>query len=168
MKGIGRTVKRRRREAKTDYHARLRLIKGTQARVVVRKTNRYIIAELVTSDIAQDKVIAGVSSKDLLAQGWPTSLAGSLKSIPAAYLTGLLLAQKASEKQGVLDIGMQRNVKKGRLYAVVAGLVAGGFSIAHNPEIIPDEKRLVENTRTREIFMKLKEKLAHGRTRNKE
>lgn len=166
MKGIGRTIKRRRLESKTDYLARKQLLHSDKPRVVIRKTNRYIIVQVVRSSLAQDIVLTGVSSADLLDQGWPASLAGSLKSLPAAYLTGLLLAHKAqgSVKEAILDIGMQRNARAGRLYAVLAGLVAGGLTIPHAKESLPDEKRLSAHPRTREAFIKLKEKLeTHGR-----
>ncbi len=170
MKGIGRTVKRRRIESKTDYVARKKLLTSGRPRVVVRKTNRYIVAQIVTSALAQDHVVVGVSSADLVGQGWPASMSGSLKSLPAAYLTGLLLAHKAkgSVQEVILDMGMQRNAKTGRIYALVAGLVAGGINVPHNPESLPDQKRLEGNTRTREAFITLKEKLgAHGGKGNK-
>lgn len=170
MKGIGRTIKRRRLESKTDYVARRKLLVSGKARVVVRKTNRYIVAQIVTSSLAQDRVIVGASSAELTSQGWPASLSGSLKSLPAAYLTGLLLAQRAkgTVQEVILDIGMQRNSKIGRLYALVAGLIAGGVNVPHNPESLPDQKRIESNTRTREAFITLKEKLgAHGGKGNK-
>jgi large subunit ribosomal protein L18 len=162
MKGIGRTIRRRRLEAKTDYVARLNLLNSFKPRVVVRKTNKYIIAQIVNSDIAQDTVIVGVSSKDLISHGWPESLSGSLKSLAAAYLTGLLLAKKSHIREAILDMGMQRNAKKGRIYALLGGLAAGGLSVPHSQDIVPDEKRLLENKRTREVFTQLKHKLAHG------
>lgn len=166
MKGITRTIKRRRLESKTDYLARQQLLMSHKPRVVVRKTNRHIIAQLVSSSLAQDTVIVGVSSADLIKEGWPTSLAGSLKSLPAAYLTGMLLAHKATShvKEAIFDSGMHRNAKAGRLYAVLAGLVAGGLTIPHAATSLPDHARLEANTRTREAFIKLKEKLtSHGR-----
>lgn len=166
MKGIGRTIKRRRLESKTDYLARKQLLHSEKPRIVIRRTNRYLVAQIVRSSLAQDTVVMGVSSADLLDQGWPASLAGSLKSLPAAYLTGLLLAHKAkgSVKEAILDIGMQRNAKAGRLYAVLAGIVAGGITVPHAKDSLPDEKRLTAHTRTREAFIKLKEKLqTHGR-----
>lgn len=168
MNKIGRTIRRRRKEGKTDYLARLQLLRSFKPRIIVRKTNRHIIAQLVTSDIAQDKVIIGANSRDLLGKGWPVSLAGSLKSIPAAYLTGLLLAHNAHGKfrEAVLDTGLQRNIKKGRIYAVLSGLVAGGLAIPHDASIVPDEKRLLENTKTREAFIKVKEAITHGRKGN--
>jgi len=94
MKKIGKTIRRRRKEGKTDYKSRLGLLKSGKARVVARKTNRYFIGQIVISDIAQDKVIIGANSKELLSKGWPEELKGSLKSLTACYLTGFLLGKK--------------------------------------------------------------------------
>ena len=82
--------KRRRRESKTNYLKRKRLLEGKKPRVVVRKTNRYIIIQFVESKLAQDRILAGVTSKKLLAYGWPENKAGSLKGLAAGYLTGIL------------------------------------------------------------------------------
>src|SRR3989338_66668 len=105
---MGKSIKRRRAEQKTDYKARLLFLKSGKPRLVVRKTNRYIIAQVVESSIAQDKVLFGVTSKDLLSKGWPKEKSGSLKSLPAAYLTGLMLGKmaKGKVKETILDIGM--------------------------------------------------------------
>lgn len=164
MKGIGKTIKRRRREAKTDYLARLSLLRSDKPRLVVRKTNRYLLAQIVSSDVAKDKVIVSASSKELLGQGWPEALHGSLKSLAAGYLTGMLLAKKAKDvPEAVLDIGLQRNAKKGRIYSVLRGASDGGLAVAHGPEAVPDEKKLEHNQKTREIFIKMKEAMKHGR-----
>ena len=89
-----KTSRRRRKENKTDYHARLLMLKSEKPRVVVRKSNSYITIQFVEASIAQDKVVASASSKELLALGWPKEKKGSLKSLLASYLTGLLLAKK--------------------------------------------------------------------------
>jgi len=157
MKGIGRTIKRRRKECKTDYKARLGLLKSGKPRVVVRKTNRYIIGQVVITDIAQDKVVISVSSKELLSQGWPKELSGSLKSLPACYLTGFLLGKKSKEiKEGILDIGLQRNVKGSRLYAFLKGLVDAGFGLPHNEESLPNNEMLIKNQKTGNLVEKVK------------
>ena len=59
-----RTIRRRRNQAKTDYKARLAFLKSEKPRLVVRKSNKYILAQIVSSDIAQDKVLLTISSKD--------------------------------------------------------------------------------------------------------
>ena len=89
-----KTQRRRRNEAKTDYKSRFRLLKSSNPRMVVRKSNRYILVQIVLSEIAQDKIFARVSSKELLEKGWPKEKTGSLKSRAAAYLAGFLLAKR--------------------------------------------------------------------------
>ena len=61
-----RTIRKRRLEAKTDYKARLELLKSGKPRLVIRKTSRYIIAQLVLSENAQDKVLKGFTSLSLV------------------------------------------------------------------------------------------------------
>ena len=86
---VRRTLKRRRRESKTDYKLRKNILKSGIPRIVIRRTNRYFVVQAIESVEAQDKVIAGVTSKELLKKGWDAKKAGSLKSIPAGYLTGI-------------------------------------------------------------------------------
>lgn len=159
---MGRTIRRRRHENKTDYKARFGLLKSEKARLVVRKTNRYIIAQLVQSDIAQDKVIVSVMSKDLIAKGWPKELSGSLKSLPAAYLTGMLIASKAKAKEAILDMGMYRNVKKSRIYAVLRGAIDGGISIPASEEAMPQEEEIIRNDKLKSAFDKVKKEIQNG------
>lgn len=170
MKGIAKTVKRRRSEQKTDYKARFNLLKSGRNRVIIRKTNQYVIVQVVSSTIAQDKVICGVSSKDLITEGWPEKKKGSLKSRGAAYLTGMLLAREAASAgvtEAIIDLGMHRNIKKGRIYAVVKGMIDNGMKVPFNPEALPSDKELEFNANTRELLIKLKETLkAHGRKGN--
>ena len=153
-----RTVRRRRLEGKTDYKARLALLKSGKVRLVVRKTNRYIIAQFVKTDIAQDAVIAGFSSKDLLSKGWPKELSGSLKSRAAAYLTGFALANKVKDKvkNAILDIGMNRNIGKSRIYAVLKGALDAGIDIPHKPEAVPSDEDIKKNDKTSSVVDKLK------------
>jgi len=158
---MARTLKRRRLEAKTDYRARLVLLKSDKPRLVIRKTNRYIIAQIVESSEAQDKVIVGTSSKDLLAKGWPKDLSGSLKSRPAAYLTGLMLAKmaKGKVKEAVLDLGMQRNIGKSRLYSALNGFIDGGITVPHSQDILPGYAEISKNDKTGKLVAELKAKL---------
>ena len=89
--------KKRKRQRKTNYTKRLILLKGKFSRLVVRKTNKYIIAQIVDSHAAKDKVLYSTNSKELLKLGWPENKKGSLKSLSAGYLTGLLLGKKAKD-----------------------------------------------------------------------
>jgi large subunit ribosomal protein L18 len=157
-----RTIRKRRLESKTDYKLRFGLLKSGLPRVVVRKTNRHIIAQLVETDIAKDKILLGVTSKNLLQKGWPESLSGSLKSLPAAYLTGFLLGKLAKEKgisKAILDVGMQRNVHKSRIFATLSGLVDSGLKIPYDKSALPSEEDLSKNEKLKNIINDIKEKL---------
>ncbi len=156
-----RTIRRRRMEAKTDYKSRLALLKSEKARLVIRKTNRYIVVQIVESDLAQDKILFGVNSKALLTKGWPKNQSGSLKSLPAAYLTGLMLGKmaKTKVKECVLDIGMNRNVKKSRLYAALKGAIDAGLNIPHSADSLPSIEDLKKNEKTSKIFDKMVKEL---------
>ncbi len=156
-----RVMRRRRIEAKTDYRARIDLLRSSKPRLIIRKTNRYVIVQLVETKDAQDSVIYSVISKDLLSNGWPKELSGSLKSRQAAYLTGYLLARKASSKikEAILDAGLNRHVKKSRIYSALKGVIEGGINVPCGKDILPQEEDLNANEKLANLIGKLKSKL---------
>ncbi len=132
---------RRKRQGKTNYNKRLKLVMSRLPRLVVRKTNKSIIVQLVGYAEDGDKVIVSVSSSSLKKLGWSYSL----KSIPAAYLTGLLLAKKGIEKgikKAIVDIGLQRPVNGSRLYSAVKAAVDAGIDMHVDDKIFPAEDRI--------------------------
>ena len=137
-----RTLKRRRRENKTDYKTRRALWTSGIPSRGVRKTNKYFILQAVESKEAQDKVTVTITSKELLKNGWDTKMGGSLKSIPAGYLTGLLLAKKLKGGKYIVDLGMARTIAGSRVFAVIKGFVDGGLNISANESIFPSKERL--------------------------
>ncbi len=144
MKKQRKIDKKRRRQAKTDYRKRLILLKSKSPRVVIRKTNRYIILQIIESEHAKDKVLYSVNTKELLKLGWAEEKKGSLKSISASYLGGLLLGKKAKElkEKVILDTGLIPNTKGSRDYATVKGLADSGIEIKYNEKIMPSEDRI--------------------------
>jgi len=161
------TRKRRREEGKTDYRARLNLLKSNLPRIVFRKTNKYIIGQYVKSEEAKDKVVIGVNSKMLLKYGWNNEMAGSLKSLPASYLTGFLLGRKIIDKEdktkAVFDLGLIRNVPKSRAYAFLKGVVDAGVDINCNEKIFPDEARISGKHMKKSIdFQKIRKELENA------
>jgi len=101
------TKYRRRREGKTDYYARKRLVVNAKNkynmkkyRLVVRFTNKYVICQVVYSEINGDKVVASAYSSELPRYGVEVGL----KNYPAAYCTGLLVARRVLAKVGLADI----------------------------------------------------------------
>lgn len=138
-----RTIKRRRKEHKTDYSKRIKLLKSGLPRVILRKTNRYLIAQYVTSKEAQDKIGIGITSKELLKHGWPKKFEHSLKSIPAAYLTGYLFGKMISTKDTpIVDFGMMRAIQKNKMFAFIKGLKDAGVKVNCDEESFPSEDRI--------------------------
>ncbi len=138
-----KTVKKRRKQNKTDYLGRLKLLKSGKPRVVFRKTNKYIITQYITSKQAQDKIVFGFTSKDLMKNGW-TKESGSLKSIPASYLTGYLIGKqiiKKGLKMPIVDFGMVRVLHKTKTYAFLKGLIDSGVEIKCEKGF-PDEEKI--------------------------
>lgn len=140
-----KTQKKRRLQNKTDYNKRIGLLKGNLPRVVFRKTNRYVIAHYVTSVETKDKTEFGVTSKQLLKYGWPEKFHGSLKSIPASYLTGFLIGKKIiknKKENPIADFGMIRNVHGTKIYAFLRGLADAGVKIKCDKNNFPSDERI--------------------------
>jgi len=132
---------RRRREGRTNYHKRRKLLLSQLPRLVVRKSNKYITAQLVDYDARGDKTLATANSSQLKKLGWKESC----KNIPAAYLTGLLIGKKAIEagiKKSIPDLGFYTITKGSKLFAVLKGAIDAGLDIPHDPKIFPSEERL--------------------------
>jgi len=101
------TKYRRRREGKTDYYARKRLVvqaknkyNTPRYRLVVRSSNRYITCQIVYSEINCDKVICQASSRELPRYG----INAGLKNYAAAYMTGLLVARRVLTQLGLNEL----------------------------------------------------------------
>ncbi|CAK9024499.1 unnamed protein product [Durusdinium trenchii] len=96
--------RRRRREGKTDYHARRKMVRqdknkfnNRKYRLIVRFTNRRVICQCAYATLRGDVVVAAASSNELAQFGIP---AGH-KNYAAAYATGLLLARRVLKKFGL-------------------------------------------------------------------
>lgn len=144
MKRFGKTYKvpwRRRREGKTDYRARYRMLLSRKIRAVVRKSLKHIIVQFVEGAIPGDRTLSYTHSSELRKYGWKYGCG----NIPAAYLTGFLAglkAQRVNISEAILDIGPQRSTRGSRLYAALKGLIDAGMQIPHNSEIFPTVERI--------------------------
>jgi large subunit ribosomal protein L18 len=90
-------------------------------------------------------VIFGINSKELLNYGWPEEFSGSLKSIPAAYLTGYLMGKKIQEKklpEPIIDFGMNRVLYKTKIFGFLKGLIDSGIKVSCKEEAFPEEERI--------------------------
>lgn len=161
---------RRRREGKTDYYQRKRLVTQHKAkynspkyRLVVRFTNKDIIAQIVSSQITGDVVLTAAYAHELPQYG----IKFGLTNWSAAYAVGLLVARRALKKLGLdetyagveevegefelteavedgprpfkvfLDIGLQRTTTGARVFGVLKGASDGGIFIPHSPNRFP-------------------------------
>ncbi len=132
---------RRAREGKTDYKKRVTLLKSNLPRLVVRKSNKQILAQVVSFDVKGDRVIAQANSAELKKLGWRHGL----KNTPAAYLTGLLAGKRALEKkvpEAILDVGLYTTVRGAKVFAALKGAVDAGLKINHDTKVFPAEDRI--------------------------
>ena len=88
---------RRRRQGKTDYFARKRLVvndkdkyDSKKYRMVVRFTNKRVLTSIVYSTLKGDMTVAAADSQELRRYG----VTCGLTNYAAAYATGLLLARR--------------------------------------------------------------------------
>lgn len=98
---------RRRREGKTDYYARRRLVQqdknkydSKKYRFAVRRTNRRIITQVIYATIKGDRILAQADSFELKRFG----LEAGLTNYAAAYATGLLCARRLLTDLGMADM----------------------------------------------------------------
>merc|ERR1712087_43624 len=98
---------RRRREFKTDYYARKRMVTqdlnkygAPKFRLVVRITNAKVIAQVVYSMQKGDFCVAQATSTELSKWGLTTGFI----SYAAAYATGLLIARRILTKYGLANM----------------------------------------------------------------
>jgi len=92
---------KRRRECKTDYYARKRLIiqdknkyKTPKYRFVVRFSNKDVTCQIIAADLDHDVTLAAAYAHELVRYGVKTGMT----NYAAAYCTGLLLARRVNAK----------------------------------------------------------------------
>jgi large subunit ribosomal protein L5e len=156
---------KRRRQGKTDYYARKRLTvqdknkyNTPKYRLIVRFTNKDVIAQIAYSRIEGDKVVCAAYAHELPSYG----IKLGLTNYAAAYATGLLLARrhlkaiqldsiyKGIEKvdgsdynveqegdnpnpfMAVLDVGLARTSTGAKIFAVMKGVADGGINVPHS------------------------------------
>lgn len=167
------TKKRRRRENKTDYTHRRNMLRpnlknygAVKSRLVVRRTNKKIICQIVKAYADGDRIVVEATSDELRQYG----LCVGLTNYSAAYATGLLVARKALIKmelndlyaakkadgkieeqedvederrayQVFLDIGLGRSTRGSRYFAAMKGASDGGLKIPHSEKVFPGYKK---------------------------
>ncbi len=138
---LQRRPPRRALNGKTNYRKRLKLVKSGKPRLVVRRTNKYVIVQIVESRKGGDYTALTVSTRALRRYGWK----GGTKSIPAAYLAGFMAGKLALQKgysEAIVDLGLHPSHPGSRLYAAVKGALDAGLSIPVGEGVLPPEERV--------------------------
>ncbi|MEM0482522.1 MAG: 50S ribosomal protein L18 [Nitrososphaerota archaeon] len=138
---LERRPPRRALRGKTNYRKRLKLVKSGKPRLVVRRTNKYVIVQIIESRRGGDYTAVTVSTRALRQYGWM----GGTKSIPAAYLAGFMAGKLALQKgysEAIVDLGLHPSHPGSRLYAAVKGALDAGLSIPVGGGVLPPEERI--------------------------
>ncbi|WFO75814.1 50S ribosomal protein L18 [Desulfurococcaceae archaeon MEX13E-LK6-19] len=134
--------RRRRREGKTNYYKRYRMILSGHLRFVVRKTLKHVIVQVIKAAPQGDITIAAAHSRELVKKyGWKAGLGNT----PAAYLTGLLAAlraKKAGVTYAVPDIGLHAPTKGAKVFAAIKAANDVGLKVPVSDEVVPSEDRI--------------------------
>ncbi len=142
---------RRRREGRTNYKKRLKLLLSKKPRLVVRRKNNQIICQVVEYHEDGDKVLASATSLELKKFGWKAH--GG--NVPAAYLTGLLCGKRALEKgvkEAVLDAGLSFGEST---FAAAKGFVDSGVNLPLGKEV---QERRIQGYHIEDYAKELKSK----------
>lgn len=132
---------RRRREGRTDYHFRYKLILSRKPRLVIRKGNKNIILQLIVAEPAGDRTLLTVNSRELREFGYEANTG----NVPASYLAGLLFGKRMKamgQGEAILDMGIHANSRGNRIYSALKGVVDAGIEVPHSPVIFPEEGRI--------------------------
>ena len=134
---------------------------------VIRKTNNYIIAQLVEFNPEGDRTVVHVNSRDLEKFGWKTGK----KNLPAAYLTGLLAGVKAKKlkiDKAILDIGFAIPRRKGWWASALKGALDAGLKMPAGEKALPSDERisgkhieLFAKKQVTKTFEEAKQKIMH-------
>jgi len=113
---------RRRRECKTDYYARQRLViqdknkfNSPKYRLVVRFTNKDIITQIAYATIESDKILSAAYGHELSVYGLKSA---SHTNYAAAYATGLLVARRVLTKLNLAKVYVGQEKPDGKNYSV--------------------------------------------------
>ncbi len=145
---------RRRREGKTNYYLRRRLLVSRLTRFVVRKSLNHLIVQLINPKVNGDLTIVSVNTKELQTKyGWKAGTG----NLPAAYLVGYIAGKKALSKgikQAIVDIGLYPCVSGSRTLAAIKGALQAGLKIPVEENILPDDDR-VKGVHIKEYYEKI-------------
>ena len=132
---------RRRREGKTDYGARIKLIDYEKSRLVVRISNAQATVQVIDYTPEGDVTVASAVGKQLSNYGY----LGNAGNITGVYLTGYLCAKRAlaaGVDYAILDIGLRSPIKGSKIFAALKGAVDAGLEVPYGDFIFPEDERI--------------------------
>ena len=132
---------RRRREGKTDYAARLKLVDYDKSRLVVRVSNSHATVQVINYAPEGDITVASAVSKQLAKYGY----LGNTGNLSSFYLTAYLCAKRAlanGVESAILDIGLKSPIKGSKVFAALKGAVDAGLDIPYGDFIFPEDERI--------------------------
>jgi large subunit ribosomal protein L5e len=136
-------------------------------RLVARRTNAKVIAQIIYSTMTGDRVLCAADSTELRNHG----LTAGLTNYASCYATGLLLARRLLKQVGLsdmystnsdvngeyfnvdddiqdkrpfkalLDVGIARTTTGARVFGVLKGACDGGVNVPHNTKRFPGYRR---------------------------
>ena len=130
------------RNGRTNYRKRAALLLSKRRFVTITVSDENVQAQIAYPMAKGDVTITSSHSRELTRFGWN----GSMNSLPACYLTGLLLGKKSLRKdvdEAVLYTG--KNPFTSRVAACLKGLIDSGMKIPASDSSFPPEERLVGN-----------------------
>ena len=130
------------RNGRTNYRKRAALLLSRRRFVTITVSDENVQAQIAYPMSKGDVTITSSHSRELTRFGWN----GSLNSLPACYLTGLLLGRKSLRKEvdeAVLYTG--KNPFTSRVAACLKGIIDSGMKVPASDSSFPPEERLVGN-----------------------
>jgi large subunit ribosomal protein L18 len=125
----------------TSYRVKKKAVLSHGVLLAVRVSGKNVTAAFIKPRVEGDKTLYSVHSHTLRKLGWK----GSLKSIPACYLLGLLAGKGVlgkGVKEAYLYCGIVPFVKGSRFSAFAKGVIDSGVRVSLSDEVLPDEERL--------------------------
>ena len=130
------------RNGRTNYRKRAALLLSRRRFVTITVSDENVQSQIAYPMSKGDVTITSSHSRELTRFGWN----GSLNSLPACYLTGLLLGRKSLRKEvdeAVLYTG--KNPFTSRVAACLKGIIDSGMKVPASDSSFPPEERLVGN-----------------------
>jgi len=132
---------RRKREGKTNYDRRIKLLKSNQIRLLVSYGSKDIRAQAIKFNLKGDEVLADANAKSLKGFGWDFSCS----NLPASYLFGYYFGKLLIEKgisTVIFDTGIVTPKSGGKYYSFAKGIIDSKVSMDVNPDVFPSEERI--------------------------